>query len=285
MNSDENTALIEARFREGQKLLDSFIGQNSSLPTSDLFRKSWHVIVKNKALFEGVALLKNRFDIEWDNLVYFQFCRFFEKLRPDFVPPIRIDRPDVSMDEFCGSTLVTVHNLLEMAIGRALQKIGLETTFVSSAGIRLPGHIRLFRFAPAPLIIPRDRNCMLLMRDAVQLRRALIVDVDYTLYDPEAKMLHRRIGINSFEFSKKTRTPLHYVFAKIDVEGEIVIHSRKANSEDSAGHAAQEFIRFLTTNDFRRGPLSVGDWFADTGGKPNAILKKYSSLRASNADG
>ena len=143
-----------------------------------------------------------------------------------------------------------------------------------SAGLKRPKHIQLFRFVPAPLIIPRDKHCMILMKDALQQRKVVIIDVDYTLYDTETKMFHRRIGINSFEFSRKTRTPLHYVFPKIDSDGEIVVHSERAMAGDTADQAAQKFIQFLISNDFRHGPLSVGNWFADTDGKPNAILKK-----------
>ena len=170
---------------------------------------------------------------------------------------------------------MTLHSKLELAIAKLLQDNSHSVAMIS-AGQRQPQMIELLALSPAPSIIRRDSNCLLLAREALVKSSSLTINVDYTVFDEERQLFVQKIGISAFLFAKKMSRPLYFVKLEINVDGEIVCTVRLSQSDEPENGIAEHFRSFVGVRAIPGDEFSIGDWFLDTKGNSNARIARRS---------
>lgn len=264
---------IQERLQEGYLILDAFLAENGNLPTLELFRQCWKLILRNEELFGGMPAQGRRFNFDLRNIAYIRFSLFFKRLRAEFVPTVKLADKSLDINARLGSVFLTMHSELELAIVKLLQS-NLHGVAMISAGQRQPRQIDLFGLSPALGIIKRNNDCLLLAREALAKSNSLLIDVDYTVFDEERQRYEHKIGISAFLFAKKMSRPLYFVMPEINEDGETVCSVELAQTDTSANEIAEQFKLFARSRALTGDELSVGHWFLDTKGKSNAKVAR-----------
>lgn len=264
MSGQNNTPRMQERLQEGYVILDAFLKENGSLPTPELFRQCWKLILKNETLFHGAETQTSRYNVDAKNVAYVRFALFFKLLRPEFVPPVKLadGSPDLGASQ--GSIFLTIHSELELAIAKLLQGSSSSIAMISAAQ-RNPQMVKLFSLAPAPDIIRRSSNCLILARQALVSSSSLVFDIDYAVFDEEQQRFLHKISPAGFLFAKKVSRPLYFVRLEIDTDGEIMCAVRLSQSDGTVNELADHFRSFVNARTVPVGELPVGNWFMDTG--------------------
>lgn len=260
---------VQDELEQGFMILDAFMTENRNLPTPELFRQCWKLILRNESLFIGAVTGRNRFKINGINLVYARFALFYKLLRKEFVPPVRLADEGVGTQLHRGSIFVSFHSRLELAIAKLLHDNSHHVAMIN-AGPRRPQLLELFALSPAPAFIRRSSDCLVLARDALLKSSSLIIDVDYTVFDEAQQRNVHKIGISAFAFAKKMARPLYFVKPAVNADGEIMCTLRLAQSEAPADEIARNFMSFVSDASVPGSEFSVGDWFSDTNGESRA---------------
>lgn len=255
---------MQERLREGYVILDAFLKENGSLPTPELFRRCWKLILKNETLFHGAETQTSRYNVDAKSVAYVRFALFFKLLRPEFVPPVKlaVGSPDLGVSQ--GSIFLTIHSELELAIAKLLQG-GSGRVAMISAAPRNPRMVELFGLSPAPDIIRRSSNCLILARQALVSSSSLVFDIDYAVFDKEQQRFLHKISPAGFLFAKKVSRPLYFVRIETSVDGEIMCAVRLSQGDGSVNELAEHFRSFVNARAIPVGELPVGNWFMDTG--------------------
>jgi hypothetical protein len=269
MSNGIDQADIQEKLRQGYLILDAFLTENGNLPTPELFRQCWKLILKNEELFAGTPTQGRRFNVDLRNTAYVRFSLFFKRLRLEFVPPVKLADNGPDINARLGSIFLTLHSNLELAIAKLLQGY-LHHVAMISAGQRQPQLMDLFSLSPDLSIITRNSDCLLLAREALVKSNSLLIDVDYTIFDEERQRYEHKIGISAFLFAKKMSRPLYFVLPEITEDGETVCSVHLAQTDASANEIAEQFKFFARARTSTGDELSIGDWYLDTDGKANA---------------
>ncbi len=266
MSGGIDQADADEKLRQGYLILEAFLKENRNLPTPDLFRQCWKLMLRNERLFVGAAKGRNRFKINEKNLVYARFALFYKLLRKEFVPPVRLADESAGLEVHPGSIFVSFHSRLELAIAKLLQDNSHHVTMIS-AGPRRPQLLELFALSPAPTFIRRSNDCLVLARDALRASSSLIIDVDYTVFDEAQQRNVHKIGISAFAFARKMARPLYFVKPEVNADGEIICTFRLSQTVAPADEIAGNFKSFISDASVPGNEFSIGDWFSDTNGE------------------
>jgi hypothetical protein len=269
MSGNNDIQAVQKELRQGYLILDAFLAKNRNLPTPELFRQCWNLILRNEPLFSGAATRRNRFKVDGKNLVYARFALFFKVLRKDFVPPVKLADESLGLRALPGSIFVALHSQLELAVAKLLQDSSHHVAMIT-AGPEQPQLLELFALSPPPDFIKRNSDCLLLAREALVKSRSLLIDVDYRVFDEERQQFLYKIGITAFSFAKKIGRPLYFVKPEVNTNGEIMCTLRLSRTEEPANEIAEHFRSFVGAAALPGNALSIGDWFSDTGGKVTA---------------
>ena len=250
-----------------QKLIQLW-NANAHLPAQRLFAETWNIIFKNEATF-AAPFKRNRFDIPWSNFVFVDVSRNMKALRPDFFPELKLHFSQADHGSLKSAIFATLHSDIEYGIVSALQKYGSDCTIITaSRNDPLP---TLYDHTSGMNRILRDQNCLLVARKQLLEGRNLIVPVDYTVYDAEAKAFIRKAGMGVFDFAKKCRFKLFYILPVIGSEGEVDLFVEAADLKKDAAGCADDFLAFCVSKWPGKAGLTRDNWFSDTKGKMNAI--------------
>lgn len=250
-----------------QKLIQLW-NANAHLPAKRLFAETWKIILKNERTFAD-PFKRNRFDIPWSNFVFVDVARNLKALRPDFSPELKLQFSQVDSGSLKSAIFATLHSEIEYGIVSALQEYGSDCSIIlASEKIPLP---KIYDHTSGMNRIVRDQNCLLVARKQLLEGRNLVVPVDYTVYDTDAKAFIRKVGMGVFDFAKKCRFKLFYILPVIGSEGEVNLFVEAADlKKDSAG-CADDFLAFCVSKWPGKTELIRDNWFSDTQGKMNAI--------------
>jgi hypothetical protein len=278
VSGKNGTKDIQEELEQGFMILDRFMKENRNLPTQELFRQCWKLILRNEHLFIGAVMRAhrfNRFKIDGKNLVYTRFAIFYKFLRKEFEPPVELAGEGPDLQAHPGSIFVSFHSGLELAIAKVLQNNFHDVAMIT-AGPRRPQLLDLFALSPVPVFISRSVDCLVLARDALIKSSSVIIDVDYTVFDEEQQRLVHKIGIATFAFAKKMARPLYFVKVEVNADAEIVCTARLAQTEAPANEIAGNFMSFVRDTALPGNDYSIGDWFSDFKGELNARTTRSS---------
>ena len=260
-----------AAYLAGLQKLVQLWSANGHLPSKRLFAETWNIILKNETTFAN-PFKRNRFDIPWPNFVFVDVARNLKALRPDFSPELKLRFSQADHGSLKSSIFVTLHSEIEYGIVSALQKYGSDCTIISASGNdALP---TIYDHTSGMNRIVRDQNCLLAARKQLLEGRNLIVPVDYTVYDAEAKAFIRKAGMGVFDFARKCRFKLFYILPVIGSEGEVNLFVEAADLKKDLAGCADDFLKFCISKWPGKAGLTRDNWFSDTRGKMNASTHK-----------
>jgi hypothetical protein len=190
---------------------------------------------------------------------------FFKSLRKGFAPPAKLADESLAFNAPPGSIFLMRHSQLELGVAKVLQENSHRLAIIT-AGPDRPEILELFALTPVPDFIRRSSDCLLLARQALANSKSIMMVVDYRVFDEGQKQYLYKIGITAFVFAQKMLRPIFFVKPEINSDGEIECAFRQSSVKGSANEIAEEFRSFVG------GDLPIGDWFADTGGKLNAVI-------------
>lgn len=266
MSGENGKKSVQDELQQGFMILDAFLAKNRHLPTPELFRQCWNLILRNENLFSAAATRSNRFKVDGKNLIYARFALYFKLLRKGFVPPIKLADESSGLAVRPGSIFVALHSQLELAVAKLLQERSHRIAMIT-AGPGQPQLLELFAMSPVPDFIKRDSDCLLLAREALAKSKSLMIDVDYRVFDEGQRQFVYKIGITAFLFAKKMSRPLYFVKPEIKADGEIVCTIQLSPTEAPANDIAEQFRSFVGAAETPGNAYPIGDWFSDTGGK------------------
>lgn len=246
-----DTEEFDAVYKKGQRLVDEQILLNKHLSNHDLFRLCWKVIDANQHMFTGRAEASGRNPKVWRLMVHHDLGKHFARVRPDFVPPVRVlDAPARS------AVIITVHTGLELGIGKALVAGNRKLSVIHNPNSQNRERTRLFKLPSTVEYIIADANCLLKARMALHAGRVVLADCDYPAPDDPKASAIRVVSSSLFDLAKRAGAELFFVLPYIDPHGHIAFHSERVPRPlRQDNDYRQNFISFA-----RRSGLDWIEW-------------------------
>lgn len=224
--------------------------RNRQLPPDEALKEALEFAHRNAFLFSRRSGLKNRFDTNWQNLVFNDALGAIQLRHPDFAPPTIIHGRDILKGAVASGrrlVMISVHTGLMESSMKVLDEEGCRIAFLRTR--KPPANwLAPYRLTRRPNVILPDSDSLLLARKALKSGSVVYGCVDFTLKQSGSLISNRHVSLGLFEFARRNGASLLFSNARADAQGVVHTHFGQSTLIDSATDIfqfGQEFCDFV----------------------------------------